>query len=242
VDIGRLLRQARSRAGLSQRTLAHRAGISQPSLSRWESGAALPGLDGVDRVLAVCGLELQARLVTRHVDLHARFADLAATGVEDRLGGHHPLVGLVFLVLAGVPDEVVLTGALAAAALGIPVERLEGDLLLPDDDDALARVLLALRPCFPEIILDGERFGVELTVALLRRHPVCDWFARQVRFTTRVLASGQTRPATTSLTCFDGRLVVQAPEALAAGGALRPDVLAEWHVWRAGSGARVAAA
>jgi transcriptional regulator with XRE-family HTH domain len=40
-----LLREARLRAGLTQRELARRAGTSQPAIARWESGEVIPGLE-----------------------------------------------------------------------------------------------------------------------------------------------------------------------------------------------------
>ena len=53
-----LLREARRRAGLSQRDLAARAGIAQPAVARIESGAVVPRVDTLDRLLAACGLEV----------------------------------------------------------------------------------------------------------------------------------------------------------------------------------------
>ena len=56
------LRQARSNANLSQVDLAARAGTSQSALARYETGAALPTLPTLERLLAACGrrLEIQA--------------------------------------------------------------------------------------------------------------------------------------------------------------------------------------
>ena len=57
----RLLRTARSRAGLTQRALAERAGVPQPAIARIESGASRPRVDTMDRVLRACGAELALR-------------------------------------------------------------------------------------------------------------------------------------------------------------------------------------
>ena len=56
-----MLREARRAAGLSQRTLAARAGVPQPAVARIESGAVVPRVDTLDRLLAACGLEVATR-------------------------------------------------------------------------------------------------------------------------------------------------------------------------------------
>jgi transcriptional regulator with XRE-family HTH domain len=53
-----MLRDARRRAGLSQRELARRAGVPQPTVARIESGVVVPRVDTLDRLLRVCGLGL----------------------------------------------------------------------------------------------------------------------------------------------------------------------------------------
>lgn len=53
-----LLREARLRAGLSQRELARRAGTSQPAIARWESGQVLPSFERLRELIRACGLEL----------------------------------------------------------------------------------------------------------------------------------------------------------------------------------------
>jgi len=58
-DIATALRHAREEADLSQSALAALAGTSQPTLARYESGAALPTLPTLERLLAACGRQLQ---------------------------------------------------------------------------------------------------------------------------------------------------------------------------------------
>lgn len=53
------LRQARFDANLSQVELAARAGTSQSALARYETGAALPTLPTLERLLAACGRRLE---------------------------------------------------------------------------------------------------------------------------------------------------------------------------------------
>ena len=57
---GRILRGARSRAGLSQRQLAARAGIPQESIARIEAGRVDPRMGTVDRLLEACGVGLES--------------------------------------------------------------------------------------------------------------------------------------------------------------------------------------
>jgi predicted nucleotidyltransferase/DNA-binding XRE family transcriptional regulator len=50
-----LIREARSRAGLSQAQLAGRAKTSQSAIARYEAGAATPTLATLERILAASG-------------------------------------------------------------------------------------------------------------------------------------------------------------------------------------------
>ena len=56
----KLLRDSRARAGLTQRQLAHRAGIAQPTIARIEAGVADPRVETLARLLAACGASLVA--------------------------------------------------------------------------------------------------------------------------------------------------------------------------------------
>lgn len=60
---GELLRRARKRSGLTQLELAQRAGTSQPTLARYESGTLVPRLETLERLVAATGhtLELQVQ-------------------------------------------------------------------------------------------------------------------------------------------------------------------------------------
>jgi len=50
-----VLRRARARAGVTQRTLARQTGISQPTVARIEVGAEVPRVDTLTRLLWACG-------------------------------------------------------------------------------------------------------------------------------------------------------------------------------------------
>lgn len=56
--IGRELREARRRAGLTQRQLAERAGVPQPTVARIERGTVSPLVGTLQRLLLETGQEL----------------------------------------------------------------------------------------------------------------------------------------------------------------------------------------
>jgi transcriptional regulator with XRE-family HTH domain len=57
-----LVLMAREEAGLSQRELAERAGVTQSEIARIESGKREPSIPTLQRILAGAGLELRFRL------------------------------------------------------------------------------------------------------------------------------------------------------------------------------------
>ena len=59
---GDLLREARLRAGLTQRELARRAKTSQSAIARWESGEVAPSFERLRELIRACGLELTVGL------------------------------------------------------------------------------------------------------------------------------------------------------------------------------------
>ena len=58
MEAGALLKEARLRAGLTQRGLASLVGVPQPAVSRIERGHVSPRLDTLDSLLRACGLGL----------------------------------------------------------------------------------------------------------------------------------------------------------------------------------------
>lgn len=75
-DPAALLREARRRAGLSQRELARRAGTSQSVLARIESGQTSPTAHTLSRLLRAAGLELRAELSPAAVSDSHMLADV----------------------------------------------------------------------------------------------------------------------------------------------------------------------
>lgn len=58
-----LIREARTRAGLSQVGLAEVSGTSRVQIGRWESGLVAPSLDTLIELVRVCGFDLPLQLV-----------------------------------------------------------------------------------------------------------------------------------------------------------------------------------
>lgn len=58
---GTLIREARTRAALSQAELARLAGTSQAAIARYETSAAQPSLITLERMVAACGERLDVR-------------------------------------------------------------------------------------------------------------------------------------------------------------------------------------
>lgn len=59
---GRLLRAARTRAGLTQRSLARRAGVAQPVIAAYEGGRRQPSLPMLLRLVRASGFRLELAL------------------------------------------------------------------------------------------------------------------------------------------------------------------------------------
>jgi predicted transcriptional regulator len=67
VTAAKLLREARSRAGLSQRALARRAGTSQSVIARIEAGQTSPTWDTFERLLMAADAEIHPQVEPRVV-------------------------------------------------------------------------------------------------------------------------------------------------------------------------------
>ncbi|MGI8438583.1 MAG: helix-turn-helix domain-containing protein [Thermoleophilaceae bacterium] len=63
MNAAELIREARRRHRIDQRSLAHRSGTSQTHISRIERGEVSPGVETVERLLAVMGERLELRAV-----------------------------------------------------------------------------------------------------------------------------------------------------------------------------------
>ena len=65
---GRLIREARRLAGLTQSELARRLGTAQSAVSNWERGRDTPRVDTLARILEACGFEADMTF-RRHDDV-----------------------------------------------------------------------------------------------------------------------------------------------------------------------------
>ena len=77
--LGRTLAQLRKGAGLSQRAVAARAGVSDRAVSKWETGAAFPGMDTLAHLADLYGMPL-ADLITQAEDTGRRPRRIAFVG------------------------------------------------------------------------------------------------------------------------------------------------------------------
>ncbi|HWG93382.1 MAG TPA: helix-turn-helix transcriptional regulator, partial [Mycobacteriales bacterium] len=68
MDVAQVLREARQSAGLSQRALAARAGVSSGTVAHAESGRRSLGVPTLEALLAACGRELAVRPVPASSD------------------------------------------------------------------------------------------------------------------------------------------------------------------------------
>jgi transcriptional regulator with XRE-family HTH domain len=84
-DAGALVRDARKRHGVTQETLARRAGTTQRQISRIERGEISPSVSTLTRLLAALGERLELRAVPvpsdalRDAELRRDFAELTDT-------------------------------------------------------------------------------------------------------------------------------------------------------------------
>lgn len=65
VTPGKLIRQARIEAGLSQGQLAARAGTAQSAISRIENDRISPTVETLERIIVATGAKLEMRIVRR---------------------------------------------------------------------------------------------------------------------------------------------------------------------------------
>lgn len=77
--------EARRRAGLSQRQVASRTGLSQPQIARIESGVVSPSLARVVQIVRACGFDLSIRLVQLDEDAFTLAEQNLTRTPEERL-------------------------------------------------------------------------------------------------------------------------------------------------------------
>ena len=129
MDPGELIRRARQAAGLTQRDLAGRAGVTRTALSHYERGRRLPTIATLRVVLAAAGLQVRAELEQLDADVERAIAAVAAQPVADRDG----VFGWGQIDrIAEVAHRV--EGLAAASVFGAPVPVATFELALADED------------------------------------------------------------------------------------------------------------
>jgi predicted transcriptional regulator len=80
-----MLITARAGAGLSQRRLARRAGVPQPTIARIESGVVTPNLSTLEKLLASCGFRLALETAAPVPADRTPIRELLSLSATDRL-------------------------------------------------------------------------------------------------------------------------------------------------------------
>ena len=89
-----LIRLARAKAGLTQKELARRAGVSQQAISAYETGRKEPTLPTLLRLVGGAGYELRFRLEPAdHHGQHDRQHPLTGRTIPAGEPGHNPTPG-----------------------------------------------------------------------------------------------------------------------------------------------------
>ena len=81
------VREARRRAGLTQRQLALRAGVSQPTVARIESGETSPAFERIVELVRAAGFDLDIHVVTLDEDALAMAEENLRRTPDERLDG-----------------------------------------------------------------------------------------------------------------------------------------------------------
>lgn len=82
---GHLVREARKRAGLSQRELAERAGTTQSAIARLETGRSSPSFELVRKLIRCCGFQLNVSIVPYDDSDIVQARELAGMSPAERL-------------------------------------------------------------------------------------------------------------------------------------------------------------
>jgi transcriptional regulator with XRE-family HTH domain len=129
MDPGALIRQARQAAGLTQRELARRAGVTRTALSHYERRRRIPTIAMLEAVLAGAGQQVRAELEQLDSDVERAIAAVSEQPMADRDG----VFGWGQINrIAEVAHRV--EGLAAASVLGAPVPVRTFELALSDED------------------------------------------------------------------------------------------------------------
>jgi hypothetical protein len=79
------LREARRRAGLTQRVVAERVGVTQPTIARIERGDLEPSFERLLSLVRACGLDLELHVVPLDEDAWTQVERGAGATPDERL-------------------------------------------------------------------------------------------------------------------------------------------------------------
>ncbi len=116
---GEVIKEARRRAGLSQRELAEIIGVSQPNIAAYEAGTRVPSLSMLQRLAGACRHHVTFGLERGRQATEGEVLKLLSREPVDRIDETLPwTLGR----MARVAAPIVLTGHIAARLLGAPVD------------------------------------------------------------------------------------------------------------------------
>ena len=211
-----LLREARTRAGLSQRALAKRAGTAQYVIARIEAGQTSPTWETLDRLLAAAGERLSPRTEPADGSMLYEVPGILNMTPEDRLlgvanvsdflyrarrvsdgagvpGATTPFdPKLIFTTLAQHQVHFVLIGALGATLQGFPRNTRDADITPARDLENLARLAAALRELDARVFTEREPAGLpfDCSAQMLARAEVWNLITRAGRLDLAFAPSG----------------------------------------------------
>lgn len=185
MNAAQALREARRRAGLTQRTLAERVGGAQSVIARIESGDVTPRVDTLERLLKACGAGLSVSPLVEGVDRtqltqalrrshteRSRVAEESVRSIYEAMRGTRTPAGLVredrppayresiFRLLAQHEVDYILIGGVAGNVHGSPIATVDVDVCYERSKPNLERLgsaLIALH-AYPRGWPDGLPF------------------------------------------------------------------------------------
>jgi transcriptional regulator with XRE-family HTH domain len=116
---GEVIKEARRRAGLSQRELAEITGVSQPNIAAYEAGMRVPSLSMLQRLAGACRHHVTFGLERGRLATDGEVVKLLSREPMDRV---HETLPWTLGRMARVAAPIVLTGHIAARLLGAPVD------------------------------------------------------------------------------------------------------------------------
>lgn len=188
MDTAAILRQARRDAGMTQVTMAERAGVRPQTVCQYERGGRTPSIRTLVALLAAAGRQMRITLEPLDADVHRLIESLRETGAAR---------AKVVAIWSSVPDlaqvDHRVEGVAAAAILGAPVPVQEVELAFADTEATFHWIAMQVRRYVVHLRAPGEVSTFEI--------PWTDDRAHDGRVARRRLAE----------VCPDGRFLIEGP-------------------------------